>query len=343
MSLLESILNNVPQGDGVIVIIGDETVHPLSSGNYQKTIQHYGSLSDGVSKISDFIKSALKIDVLRISSQSNTNAVFDYYRGLISEGGLVVVDGQEFVPDTISGTFTLIFRDDTAAIYRRESIVQDIPFAIVMATYHRTNGMTKRFVERSIASIANQNYKNYKLFLMGDRYENEVEFEEFKKLLPAERIQTVNLPVALERDTCKNKMNLWCIGGANAMNAGMDLAVDQGFKHYVHLDDDDYWHPSHLRNVATGYQQFPEATFICTYAMGPMVLPITNGFRYDNFNCRGGSAYHSSFGFRLDLHPFRYATLQLGIPEVPFNPADADLLNRVDENCKRNGYKTLAI
>jgi hypothetical protein len=183
------------------------------------------------------------------------------------------------------------------------------------------------------------------VFLIGDKYEKPEEFEEFAKLLPPHQLQAINLPIALERENCKIPQNLWHIAGANSVNYGMELAQKQGYTYYVHLDDDDYWHTFHLRNVAAGYEQFPEACFVCTMGTTPdlKILPAINTLNYNNFPCTIGHVFHSSYGFRMDKIPFKYVTITPGEPETLYPPADGDMLYRIGQHCLVNGYKTLAI
>ena len=49
--------------------------------------------------------------------------------------------------------------------------------AIIISTYYRKDGRSSSFLTRALNSIANQTYQDYKIFLTGDRYENNEEFE----------------------------------------------------------------------------------------------------------------------------------------------------------------------
>ena len=313
-----------------------------------------------VMHISNILKTNLKVSVLRIGHVDNISEAFKWYISLVPDGGLIIIDQYDhFKPllnhiyldnkvpyeTLILGQFTTLYCNHTKIILRRELCKQNIKFAIVMASYHRSNGKSKTYIERSLKSIKDQEYKNYKLFLIGDKYEDQEEFESYKTLLPADKIEIINLPTAFEREHTRGH-NLWCVGGATAMNYGLDLAVKQGFTHYVHLDDDDYWNLFHLRNIAMGYQQFPEAHFITTMAVfttSPFVLPPIGKLCYDNFQCTSGMAFHSAWGFRLDKIPLKYNTINLGNLNAHLIPADGDMLNRINALCKKNNYHVLGI
>ena len=63
-----------------------------------------------------------------------------------------------------------------------------VTFGIVMTTYYRKNGSTLQKITRAINSIKNQTHKDWKLFLIGDNYQNNEEFELISSLLPKEKI-----------------------------------------------------------------------------------------------------------------------------------------------------------
>ena len=55
--------------------------------------------------------------------------------------------------------------------------INNIRFIIIMATYNRKNGKTPEYLNKSLDSIINQDYKNWDLIVVGDKYEpfNELE------------------------------------------------------------------------------------------------------------------------------------------------------------------------
>ena len=47
---------------------------------------------------------------------------------------------------------------------------------IVIATYQRKDGTTPFFLQKALDSIFSQTYQNFKIFLIGDKYEDNEEF-----------------------------------------------------------------------------------------------------------------------------------------------------------------------
>lgn len=124
----------------------------------------------------------------------------------------------------------------------------DKGLAIVLATYFRPDGSTPRYLERALRSIENQTYKNYHIYVIGDNYSDK---EGLKKICAKfNQLTVVNIPFAQERDKYPfGDYRLFCAGGVTACNYGISLALKDGFEYICHLDHDDYWEPSHLKNI----------------------------------------------------------------------------------------------
>lgn len=122
--------------------------------------------------------------------------------------------------------------------------------AIGIATYQRLDGKTKQLLSRALKSIAAQTYQNYKLFLIGDHYDDDYEFNEIAKIIPEDKIYKENLPYAAERSKYMlGSKQLWCSGGVNAYNRAIDVALSQNYEYMCHLDHDDYWTEDHLEKI----------------------------------------------------------------------------------------------
>lgn len=117
-----------------------------------------------------------------------------------------------------------------------------------MISYKRKNGLSKQHLQRSLTSIKNQTNQNFKLFLIGDKYEDEEEFFSFKDYLPQEQFTMINRPEAYERDRWKG-YELWCTAPVTATNFGIDIILKEGFEYICHIDDDDYWLPDHIETL----------------------------------------------------------------------------------------------
>lgn len=117
-----------------------------------------------------------------------------------------------------------------------------------MICYKRKNGLSKQHLERSLTSIKNQTNQNFKLFLIGDNYEDEEEFYSFKNYLPEEQFTIINLKEAYERSRWSG-YELWCTAPVKATNYGIELALGEGFSYICHIDDDDYYLPNHIETI----------------------------------------------------------------------------------------------
>jgi glycosyltransferase involved in cell wall biosynthesis len=192
-------------------------------------------------------------------------------------------------------------------------------FAIVMATYYRKNDKTKYFLYKSLQTILEQEYTNWDLIVVGDKYEKEEELisilDEFRKKTHNKIIYINNQNV--ERDKVKDKKRLWRCAGANSMNIGLKYSRENGYKYYAHLDDDDYWKKNHLSLIADIYKKYENCIFINTQSkhINNTCLPKGKMKIYpNNMLPTPEKMIHSSFSFRLDIIKNNYETnLEIGI------------------------------
>ena len=139
-----------------------------------------------------------------------------------------------------------------------------ITFGIVISTYQRKDGSTLFYLKRTLQSIKRQTYQNYHVFLIGDKYEDEDEFNAFAKELDTDKITTVNLEHAVEREKyASTPYLLWLTGGVNATNVGVDLALEKGISYIAMLDHDDYWTENHLELISLEIKR-SNPLFICS-------------------------------------------------------------------------------
>jgi len=123
--------------------------------------------------------------------------------------------------------------------------------AVLTNTYQRGDGSTPTVLKRAIESLKAQTHTDYKLFLIGDHYTNQKEFDSFKSFLPKGKYYMENLPFSPERERYKNpSKELWAGGGTNAINYAIDKALEQGFQYVALLDHDDMWYPNHLELIS---------------------------------------------------------------------------------------------
>jgi glycosyltransferase involved in cell wall biosynthesis len=217
--------------------------------------------------------------------------------------------------------------------------------AIVIATYQRNDNTTPEYLSRALTAIKNQTYQEYKVFLIGDKYENEIEFNTLAtSIISEDKIYHENLPTAVERDRYPaGGMPLWRCGGVNARNYGIDMAIAHGYDYVCHLDHDDYWDINHLELISTVIAHDANFAFIhtqSTYLNG--ILPNTEQsltvVERLPIPCQ---LIHSSVCINYKLITLRYRDTfhETGIP----NASDADLWERISMFIIDNNYKSYYI
>lgn len=137
---------------------------------------------------------------------------------------------------------------------------------IVIATYQKSDGTTPLLLKRAIESIKKQTHLDYTLIIIGDKYEDNNEFESICNDIDLKgKIIYKNLPNALEREKYpEGSKELWSAGGVNARNYGIDLGLESGLTYICHLDHDDYWHPQHLEIINHAIELTKDASVINT-------------------------------------------------------------------------------
>ena len=137
---------------------------------------------------------------------------------------------------------------------------------IVITTYQKSDGSTPTLLKRAIESVKNQTYQDYTLIIIGDKYEDNNEFEAICNSFElGDKIVCKNLPYAQEREKYPlGSKKLWSAGGVNARNYGIDLSLSLGLEYICHLDHDDYWHPQHLEIINYVIKETKDASFINT-------------------------------------------------------------------------------
>ena len=174
---------------------------------------------------------------------------------------------------------------------------------VIMATYFRKNGTTKTLLSRALRFLEAQTYKNFKLFLIGDHYDNNDEFEELCKSYKND-IYYKNNEQHYRCYKFPNRNTYWTIGGVLALKTGIEKATEEKYDYYFHLDEDDEWRDNHIQVVVDHIKHFPFADFILTKAKYQHTfLPRTdetNTF-YNNYIPRGEDSVHASHIYRLPI------------------------------------------
>lgn len=214
---------------------------------------------------------------------------------------------------------------------------------IVIPTYYRKNISTKNLLKRSLDSIKNQIHQDYIVFLIGDKYENPDEFNELAtSIIPSDKIIYENLENAIEREKYMDvdMTALWCSGGVNATNHGLNIA-----KNYVeyccHLDDDDYFLENHLSSINEIIETKKDPVFIHTLSLYKNIPVFPEIGQYDDIIEREpipGGLIHSSTCLNIKKINLRYRDTFAEIGKVC--PADYDMWERLSLYCNEKDLKT---
>jgi hypothetical protein len=133
--------------------------------------------------------------------------------------------------------------------------------------------------------VFSQTHKDYKVYLVGDWYEDWQQWYELVSPYFSDKLYVINLPEPGERNKYKDHHDaLWCYGGTKAFNLAIDKAIEDGFVYIAHLDHDDWWEPNHLKVISDCIDK-TGADYICTksyYMRGrhmnpPQILPAYYG------------------------------------------------------------------
>lgn len=216
---------------------------------------------------------------------------------------------------------------------------------IVIATYQKLDGSTPSLLKRAIESIKNQTHQDYTLIIIGDKYEDNNEFESICNDVDlGDKIIYKNLPHAKEREKYPiGSKELWSAGGINARNYGVDLGLELGLSYICHLDHDDYWHQQHLEVINFTIEGVKDASFISTCSTYfDSYLPnieLTNEVMLSKV--AAGNFIHSSVCINHKQIPLKYRDVfeETGKEYA----ADADLWNRIGEYMNENNLKAYHI
>lgn len=214
--------------------------------------------------------------------------------------------------------------------------------AIVIPTYRKIDGSTPKLLTRAIESILNQTHKDFKLIIIGDRYDIPEEFESLRFKYESDKIYFENLPVAAERDIYTDKTIIWNCAGANANNHGIDVAIKMGYEYVCHLDHDDWWYPNHLQEINDAIENLG-ADFIFTKAVyEKRFLPAINtNKKYLLHLPIPSGMVHSSMCMNFKTIPLKHRNVYLETGRI--YPGDADMWDRVGDYIKKHGLKSYYI
>ena len=216
---------------------------------------------------------------------------------------------------------------------------------IIITTYQKPDGTTPAILKRALDSVKDQTYQDYVLVVIGDRYDDDVEFQHICNSIGLnDKIICVNLPHAKEREKYPiGSRELWASGGVNARNEGINICLNEGLEYICHLDHDDYWHPQHLEviNYTIEITKDPVIINTCsTYFNSHLPnTELTNEITPSEI--KPGTIIHSSACINHKKLPLKYRDV---FDETGKEcAADADFWVRAGEYAKQNGLKSYKI
>lgn len=231
--------------------------------------------------------------------------------------------------------------------------------AVIICTYQRPNNKSKEYLNKMFKMLENQTYQDFKVFIIGDCYEDNNEFEELCKNYQGD-IYYYNSPIHFRKNYFTIEMNKWSSGGSNSRFIGIKKALDEKYDYYFHLDDDDLWSPNHIENAVTYIKQFPLVDFmICKSNYENIILPREahkiKTKNYNNFIISQCNSVHSSWIINLNTlgvfltEKFTYRLNIINeiknkkIKEYELNPFDASLLINLKNLQKIGKIKAICI
>jgi glycosyltransferase involved in cell wall biosynthesis len=219
-------------------------------------------------------------------------------------------------------------------------------FAIAMSTYRRSDGSTPEYITKALNSVLAQTHQDYKMFLIGDHYDNEKEFNSFGATFSPEKIYKRNLPVAVERSKYKmGTRELWCSGGVNAHNLLIEEILSQGYEYICHLDHDDYWTEDHLETINRILESKINVGCVYTCSTYPNLHHLP---RIQNLDGNTYFSYptpthvvHSSTCIDYSKIPLRYRDVFAETGQIL--EADIDMWNRLKDVCVSKGLNSYVV
>ena len=217
--------------------------------------------------------------------------------------------------------------------------------AIAMATYKRMDGKSPFYLKRALDSVFAQDHKDFKVFVVGDHYEDDLEFQFIVSIYNKEQIYYDNLPFSPERNKYKymDRNTLWCCGGLSALLLATAKAIESGFDYICHLDHDDYWEADHLRIISQVMEK-THADWICTiaeYGQRPRYPKVSGREYLMRFLPKPGGVINSSTCYNHKTIPLRYR--DVFAEDGVAIPSDSDLWDRMKIYIKENHLKSYVI
>lgn len=302
------------------------------------------------------------IDILFIDgghSFADATQDFEMYSGMVKNGGYIVFDDYQdfqFSPEVRPAVDRIVecmgdryevigsIKNDIGA-HPAETphnncfiLRKNTPkIGIVISTYKRPDGKSPFYLRRALSQIHKQTFKNFQVYLIGDKYEDDLELKTIIAQYP--NVTCINLFHAVEREKYPPRsMKLWCCGGNSAVGFGISVALKDGIEYVCHHDHDDWWESNHLELINKVIEE-KHPFFICTissYSHTHLPFRPVNNEVVEFLPVPGGMISASSC--------IKYSDTQLRGRDVfeatgTPNPTDADLWSRMSEEMINTGKK----
>jgi glycosyltransferase involved in cell wall biosynthesis len=200
-------------------------------------------------------------------------------------------------------------------------------FAVIITTYRRTDGTSIEKLRKALEAVYSQSYTRFKVFVIGDDYENPEELFKLCMMYDQKYMYCENLTHTSERNLYRgNKNAIWSYGGVKAYNYGIQRALDLGYDYVCRLDHDDTWSADHLLNLKTCIES-TNSPWVCSVAhylrinnfCPPGVTINEKHIEYQKFLPKNGHVTHSSTCINFRKIPLRYIDLykingKVGLP-----------------------------
>jgi len=244
-------------------------------------------------------------------------------------------------------------------IKRFMSIKEDknIKFGIIVSTYKRKDGSTPKMLKEALESVKSQNYKNYKIYLMGDDYEGDEEIKPIIDMFENEQISYENLQLPGERLKFKST-DLWMSGSNHAANIAVNKALSESCNYIVRLDHDDIWTTRHLQVLAKAITKWKDVKFLGTTTLvrrykengGSYTRPrpgVVKSIRYNNINYIIDVSHSSMCWHANEFKDMKYRNVREQKLSEPIQPipvgADVDMLRRIKMHCVENNQRWMIL
>jgi len=215
-------------------------------------------------------------------------------------------------------------------------------FAVYITTYQKPNKGSLPLLKRSLDSIKSQTYTNYRLYVIGDAYEDQSQIEQIRHDVESTGGYFFNVSESYGRVHYEDQpIKRWSTGGLNATLHTISKIQDDGLEWVCRLDHDDYWDPDHLRII---YDRLtvarPDVAMVITRGcLGNRILPIESSPSND-YPLSRGAFFHSSTCINFSKIKLNY--------EDPFKaganmPGDAWLWVRMQKYLKLHGFRAVYV